>query len=346
MCIWLQRVIFALRRGKAAGNAFVVLAVISCMLGATHLMQESVYGFTVVNGVVTARSGFVRMDASTSSSCVFCVSNGDIVTITGVKKLPNGEKWYKIDFGDQSGYIRSDLVFKPKTKKKSEDTGAQQAQSTVPSVPGTDNTGQSLPAVAGAVFPTAVTGTVKGSGVIMREKETTASNILLSLNKGATVVVTGSVSGGDGYVWYAVKAAKNGVPFSGYIRSDLLSVNGDVSSAASPAALPAALPTTLPAAFPQTTPAIGGTGVTGAGVAATGTASVQIGSVKGLGVNVRSNPVDGSVVAKVSTGQQVTVTGYSKADDGYIWCRISFIYNKMPSSGYIRSDFVTGIIFQ
>ena len=97
----------------------------------------------------------------------------------------------------------------------------------------------------------------------------------------------------------------------------------------------------LPAAVPD----IGGTGVTGAGAAAAAVPSVQIGSVKGMGVNVRNKPVDGSVLAKVSTGQQVTVTEYCKADDGYIWCRISFIYNKMPSSGYIRSDFVTGIIF-
>jgi uncharacterized protein YgiM (DUF1202 family) len=306
-------------------------------------MKESVYGFTVVNGVVTARSGFVRMDASTSSSCVFCVSNGDIVTITGVEKLPNGEKWYKVEMGGQSGFIRSDLVFKPKTKKKKDDTVAQ---STVPAVQGADNTGQSLPAVAGAVFPTAVTGTVKGSGVIMREKETTASGIIFSLNKGATVVVTGSVSGADGYIWYAVKAARNGVPFSGFIRSDLLTVNGDVTAAAGTAAtLPTTLPTTLPATLPSAVPDIGGTGVTGAG-AASGAASVQIGTVKGMGVNVRNNPVDGGVVAKVSTGQQVTVTGYSKANDGYVWCRISFIYNKMPSSGYIRSDFVKGIIFQ
>ena len=267
-----------------------------------------------------------------------------------MEKLQNGEKWYKVEMGGQSGFIRSDLVFKPKTKKEKNDTGTQQAQSTVPSAQGTDNTGLSLPAVAGAVFPTAVTGTVKGSGVIMREKETTASDIIFSLNKGATVVVTGSVSGMDGYVWYAVKAARNGVPFSGYIRSDLLTVNADVSTPASPAAavpatLPTALPTSLPAASSSDAPAIGGTGVTGAG-AASGTALVQIGSVKGLGVNVRNNPVDGSVVAKVSTGQQVTVTEYSKANDGYIWYKISFIYNKMPSSGYIRSDFVTGIIFQ
>ena len=225
MCIRLQKVIFALLRGKAARNAFVVSAAISCMLCASYLMQVSVYGFTVVNGVVTARSGFVRMDASTSSSCVFCVTNGDIVTITGKKKLENGEKWYKVEKDGQSGYIRSDLVYKPKTKK--DDTQTQEA---VPAAQTTDITGQSLPA-AGAVFPTAVTGTVKGSGVIMREKETTASNILLSLNKGSTVVVTGTVSGGDGYIWYAVKSAKNGVPFSGYIRSDLLTVNGEIPSA-------------------------------------------------------------------------------------------------------------------
>ena len=340
MCIRLQKVIFALLRGRAARNAFVVSAAISCMLCASYLMQVSVYGFTVVNGVVTARSGFVRKDASTSSSCVFCVTNGDIVTLTGVKKLPNGEKWYKVEMGDQSGYIRSDLVFKPKTKKDKSDTQAQTSQ-------GTGNTGQSLPA-ADTVLPTAVTGTVKGSGVIMREKETTASNILLSLNKGATVVVTGSVSGGDGYIWYAVKSAKNGVPFSGYIRSDLLTVNGEIPAAAGTAAT--VPPVTLPAALPPTdlpaaVPAIGGTGVTGAGAAASSVPSVQIGSVKGIGVNVREKPVDGSVLAKVSTGQQVTVTEYSRADDGYIWCRISFIYNKMPSSGYIRSDFVTGIIF-
>ncbi len=359
MLIRLQKIIFAQRRSSAARIVFLAAAMISCVLCALQLMQVSVYGFTVVNGVVTARSGFVRKEPSTSSSCVFCVTNGDIVTITGAEKLPNGEKWYKIQMGDQGGFIRSDLVLKPKTKK--DETQAQPSQNADPAVQTAGN--PQLPAVTTEqVLQKAVTGVVNGYGVIMREKETTASNKLMSLNKGSTVVVTGSVASADGYIWYAVKAAKDGVPYSGFIRSDLLIVNSDVPVTANPAAVPTALPTTLPATLPTTLPATlsttlpatlpatvpvtGGTGVTGAGAASTaGTAAVQIGSVKGMGVNVRKKPVDGKVVAKVSTGQQVTVTKWKQADDGYIWYKISFVYEKMPNKGFIRSDFVEGVVF-
>ena len=105
--------------------------------------------------------------------------------------------------------------------------------------------------------------------------------------------------------------------YKGYLRSDLIKVNGEVAS-----------------------PAPAGQAQTGGSPQPAG---VQVGKVKGFGVNVRKNAVDGEVMCRVGSGQSVTVTDQMAGSDGNVWYKISFINNLTPQTGYIRSDFVEGV---
>ncbi len=353
MFIRLQGLFSAARKARPAGNAAVLTAAaLACFL--VQGMQVPVYGYTAVEGTVTARSGFVRKEASVSSSCVFCVSKDDTVVITDEKTAADGRKWYRIQLGGSEGYIRSDLVKKTGNRVNTASKSTASADQVVSNIP-----------AAGTGESKAVTGMVKGSRVIIREKESTSSQVISRLDNGDCVAVTGVKQGSDdGCMWYAVSVIKNGSFYTGYIRSDLLAVNGTpptlstteaaVQSAASSALLPglntagtvqtlslpgaSALPSQLPAVNGVGQAALPNTQNTAASVS-----TVQLGTVKGMGVNIRKKPVSGEVVAKLNTGHQITVTKFKVAKDGNIWCKISYIYNMTPGVGFIRSDFVSGI---
>ena len=79
------------------------------------------------------------------------------------------------------------------------------------------------------------------------------------------------------------------------------------------------------------------------GGAAKASEGVQIGKIKGTGINVRKTAVDGDVICRVTQGQTVTVTEQMAGGDGNVWYRISFINNLTPQTGFIRSDYVEGV---
>ncbi|MCR5788765.1 MAG: SH3 domain-containing protein [Lachnospiraceae bacterium] len=291
-----------------------------------------VYGETAVKGTVTARSGFVRKDASTSSSCVFCVSKDDEVAILSETTSPDNKKWYLIKVGDSTGYIRADLVAKSQTKVEVS-TNTDQAAGAV-AAPAAAQTA-AAPAAASPV-----SGTVNGDQTIVRAGQSTQTNVITSLSKGTTVTVTGAKTGTDNSKWYQVGVVKDGMQYAGYIRADLVSVSGEVPM------LPADGTVTVSAANGTGQPVTGTVTPLSAGEqfrAGSVVSSIQVGKVKGMGVNVREAPVSGNVVAVVSSGQPLTVTEFVRGDDGNIWCKIAIIYNKAPQNGYIRSDFIEGI---
>ncbi|MBQ7562848.1 MAG: SH3 domain-containing protein [Lachnospiraceae bacterium] len=330
-----------LQRGIArvqAAKKGVLAALLVCVMSFQTILPipgvlVPAYGYTAVKGTVTARSGFVRKEASTSSSCVFCVSKGDEVIVLGEKKGSDGRVWYQIQLGGSTGYIRSDLVSKSNIKVSvpAANTDTQTASTQLVNT----QTG------AGASSGQAVTGSVKRPRTIVRKSSSTASDVVTVLEQGKNVTVTGSKTGEDGSLWYVVGVVNNASAYSGYIRADLLSVNGTVPTP-SQAALTAqqtAAQADLTATITQAAAAAATQQYTAGAVSA----SIQVGKTKGSGVNIRELPVSGNVVANVSSGLSVTVTEFVRGEDGNIWCKIAFIYNKTPSTGYIRSDFLEGI---
>lgn len=268
---------------------------------------QSTYAYTAVKGTVTCSSGKVRKEASTNASFAFGVRKDEEVTVVDEQKGKDGKLWYKVQVGDSSGFIRSDLV--QKSKIKAQNTGAS------------ENTGNNKKKKQG---DGTVSGKVLVDVAIMREGASTDSAITMCLKQNSEISVTGATDGKDGKKWYSVVYKKGDTSYKGYLRSDLIKADGEVASTG------AAVPEQGQTGEAQNSesPQSGG---------------VQVGKVKGFGVNVRKTAVDGEVMCRVGSGQSVTVTDQMAGSDGNVWYKISFINNLTPQTGYIRSDFVEGV---
>ena len=272
---------------------------------------RSTYAYTAVKGTVTCSSGKVRKEASTSASFAFGVRQDEEVTVIDEKKGDDGKVWYRIKVGDSTGFIRSDLIAKSKEKVKSAD-GSSKDKSKEQEAAGNK----------------AAAGTVLVDVAILRHEASTKADLEICIRQNEEVELEGTLKGDDDKEWYQAVYKRNGISYKGYIRSDLIKAQGSVKKIEE-----TPKETDVKAADAQDKN-------TGPGEAAAG---VQIGTVKGAGVNVRETAVDGKVVGTVSTGRTVTVTEQVAGSDGNVWYKISFISNLTPKTGYIRSDFVEGV---
>ena len=64
------------------------------------------------------------------------------------------------------------------------------------------------------------------------------------------------------------------------------------------------------------------------------------GAVNGINVNVRKEPVTGTVMAKLSSGQTVIIKGEKALDNGQIWYQIAYKFNKDDYSGWVISNYI------
>lgn len=139
----------------------------------------------------------VRSSASTDSSVVTGVSEGDTFTVLDEVTGSDGNVWYQISVNNATGYIRSDL------------TGEAAAGA------GASNTLE----VSATVSESNVTaGVAKTNATVRKGPSTSSAAVGSSVPSGTQVTVTGEAVGSDGNVWYQVDVNGNG----GFIRSDLL----------------------------------------------------------------------------------------------------------------------------
>lgn len=280
---------------------------------------QHIYGYTAVRGTVIVKSGKARKTASTKGQFVFGVVKDETVTVIGEEKGDDGKIWYKVKVLGSVGYLRSDLVKKSNIEVKSESTPEPEKKAQDNS--GTSNNTQSGSAAANS-SQTAAGPCVKGSNVIVREEPTTKAGVRIVLqNQHPLTIISTDKGKDDGKDWCYVSFKKNENEYKGYIRSDLVNKEGVANTTASQE---------------QTNNASATSG--------SDNKQPQVGKIKGTGVNIRTAPVDGKVVCRLTTGNQITVTDQVKAEaDGTIWYAISFISNKQPQNGYVRSDFTDGI---
>ncbi len=295
-----------------------MLPVLSASLALTG--GQSTYAYTSTKGTVACESGKIRKDASTNSGFAYGVKQGDEITIINEKKGDDGKIWYEVQVGEGTGYIRSDLVEKSKTtatdNKTKETVIVKNANSK------NDNSGNG----------DSVTGKVQVDLAIVRSQASTGSDVTLCVKQDSEVTINSKVKGTDGKKWYSVTVERNGISYEGYVRADLLKANGDVDEAD----------------YSE-----GDSGTRKVDDASdkseesknenTGNGSVQLGKIKGIGINVRKSATDGDVICRVTQGQTVTVTDQVVGSDGCVWYKISFTNNLTPQTGYIRSDFVEGV---
>ena len=292
----------------------LILVTLCVALGVTVTMTQSAYGYTAVRATVTVKSGKVRKTPSQKGQFVFGVIKDETVTVIGEEKGDDGKTWYKIKVLGSVGYIRSDLIKKSNIEVKSESTPDENNNPSGNSgTSGDANSAGNSATNSGTAGPQ-----VKGSNVICREEASTKSGIRIVLQNGQPLTIISTETGkDDGKEWHFVSFRKNDKDYKGYIRSDLVNMSGTAQSS----------------------------GVDSSGNASSdGTKEPQVGKIKGTGVNIRKAPVDGKIICRLTTGNQITVTDQLRSDaDGQIWYAISFLNNKKPENGYVRSDLTEGI---
>lgn len=160
------------------------------------------------------------------------------------------------------------------------------------------------------------TGTIIPASAKIRAEANTSSTVIASVTSGKTISITDEVTGDDGSTWYQVYVD---AATKGFIRSDLVQKSDSTDTAQ----------TTTTSTDTQST-----TSVT--------TVDSQSCKVSVTSAKVRKNASTSSdVVASVSKGTVLTVTGKATGDDGKEWYQISFTYNNQSYTGFIRSDLVT-----
>ena len=314
---------FGQGRMKGCGPVLKMLVLLTIIGTLSITGAQSAYGYTAVRGTVTVKSGKARDKASTKGKFVFGVIKDETVTVIGEEKGDDGQLWYKVKVLGTVGYLRSDLVKKSNIEVKSESTPDVEKNFT--SSKDTNNKADANQATAGQ----ATSGPcVKGSNVIVREEPSTKAGIRVVVQNGQGLTIISTDKGkDDDKQWHYVSFRKNENDYKGYIRSDLVSLNG-----------------TINAEEGNNSGQENASDSNSKNTDKSSEKQPQVGKIKGTGVNIRKEPVSGKVVCRLTTGNQITVTDQVKAEaDGQIWYAISFINNKQPQTGYVRSDLTEGI---
>ena len=163
------------------------------------------------------------------------------------------------------------------------------------------------------------TGTIIPASAKIRAEANTSSTVVSSVISGSTITIIDEVTGDDGSVWYQVYVDAS---TKGFIRSDLVtkSTTGDTTQTTA-----------------ETTTAA--TTTTTASVTAVDNQSCKVSVTSARVRNNASATAD--LVASVSRGTVLTVSGKAAGDDGKEWYQVSFNYNNQSYKGFIRSDLVT-----
>jgi len=158
-------------------------------------------------------------------------------------------------------------------------------------------------------------GKVTATSANVRKEADKNSDAVGGLLKNDTFVVKGQTTGADGKIWYLIVFG-NGK--EGYVRSDLVSVDGEVGTVGN---------TTT------TTPSVQTSGVT--------KLNPVSGSVTGKTVNIRAGAgADTDKVSSVNKGDVLTIIGQATGSDDKVWYQVTFISNNKEVTGFIRSDYV------
>ncbi len=249
---------------------------------------------STASGTVKGANVIVREEASKTAGIRTTLSNGQSVTIESSTAGSDGNTWYYVNFvknnNSYKGYIRSDLL-------STTGTVASAAQTTT-----TSNTATSK----------VLTGTVKANSIRVRKTASVQGTVMTTLTKNAVMTVSETVTGDDSQKWYKVviPAATTGTTdITGYIRSDLLSVNETV------------------VATKQQTASTSETG--------------KAGTIKGSSVRVRTEATTSSaIVGALENGTAVIITGTTEGD-GKKWYKVQFNHNGNALQGYVCMDYVT-----
>ncbi len=175
---------------------------------------------------VIARSAKIRKDASTSSEVLGSAEKDAKLTINGKLQGSDGATWYQVFVdADTLGYIRSDLVeiTDGSTPQTITGTSTGTATTTEPPTEPEQNTTEVTP-----VEP--VSATANSNSVRVRANASTGSQIVATTQNGLAMTVTGTATSTDGKTWYQVNFISNDAEITGFIRSDFVNLQGELTA--------------------------------------------------------------------------------------------------------------------
>ena len=292
-------------------------------------------------GTGTVKGTYVRMrkDASLKSGVVTYLDDGSSVVILAEGKASDGQIWYQVKKGDQTGFVRSDLINKtssPQTSATATTTAATTAAANTTATASSSSGGSTKTIEPGS-------GLVKGTNVRIRSSASTAGDIVGTVSSGCELKLVGVEKAPD-REWIKIEATVQGKSVSGYIARDYVTVTKEVKEVTQTVQ-------TIVGSDSKTTNTASNTGTntdtnTTAGTTTGKTVSDNTGpaegsaSIKGVGVRVRQAPVDGNVVCQLSSGHPLTISKETSGSDNYTWYQVSFSYLGSEKEGYVRSDLV------
>ncbi|MBR4575367.1 MAG: SH3 domain-containing protein [Lachnospiraceae bacterium] len=303
-------------------------------------------------GTVKGTSVRMRKNASVNSGVVTYLENGAVLAILAEGKAEDGQVWYQVRSGDQTGFIRSDLV--TKTGIGANTASSTAAATTAGALANTNTTTTvtaSTDSTSGNVVKTIEPGTglVKGDNVRIRSNASTAGDIVTTVSTGCELKLTGVERTVD-REWVKVETTVQGKSVSGYIARDFVTVTKEVkvvtqttqTLVGSDGAANGRTVSSTDNKDPEEKDEKNDTGPGNAAtrVVADDTGPGNTASVKGVGVRVRQAPVDGGIVCQLSSGHPLTITDESEGSDDYTWYQVSFSYLGSEKNGFIRSDLV------
>ncbi len=206
----------------AAGALFVSLWLVLSFAMTAHAA-------TTAKAINNAK---IRQEPSTSSTQVGSVESGASLSIERQTTGDDGYTWYEV-YVDSStiGYIRSDLVSITDGTTPTSFTWSAEDTSTTDTASSESTTTATSTTDSGIVITqvNAISATVTGSSAVrVRSDASTTGQILTTAAEGLVVTVTGVATGDDGNTWYQVSFTDSGSSYTGFIRSDYLSLSGDL----------------------------------------------------------------------------------------------------------------------
>lgn len=200
------------------------------LLFAALAVGLSAEAFSIVShadstGKVTASSAKIRKEPSTTSETLASASQNAALNVKGQIQGSDGYTWYQVSDGSVTGYMRSDLMEISDGSTPSTIVSPT-SPSTTTSTPTTSTPDEPLVDVTD-VEP--VSGSVSGgSQVRVRQNASTTSRIVSTARSGLALTVTGTATGTDGEKWCRVSFTSGSSEVTGFIRSDYVTVSGEL----------------------------------------------------------------------------------------------------------------------
>ena len=159
----------------------------------------------------------LRQNADDTSKQVMELAEGQEVKVNNEITDNSGKKWYQVFVnGNTMGYVPAEIV-----KVSSTVSGGQNNSTTG----GATRPTQGTTTTTQTVTVTERVGKVTvQSAIRVREKASTASEQIASMEANDTFLVLADENASDGHVWYKVEFDDHGKTVYGYVRSDLVSV--------------------------------------------------------------------------------------------------------------------------